>query len=81
MGGKYFIMFLKEKSEGQEENCPGGTFHLIFVAHNGKRFDMTFLMKALRNNVKAKFSGHISILQKSLQLYTATLASNSRRNC
>ena len=47
--GKYFIMFLKDKLEHQEEVDPGGASHLIFVAHNG------FLPTFLNDSTEQKF--------------------------
>ena len=48
-------MFLKEKLEDQGKIDPLGASHLIFVSHYGQRFDIPFLMTALRKNVEAKF--------------------------
>ena len=70
-------MFLKDNLDQQGGIYQGGTSHIISVAHNGQIFGVYFLVKALRNNVEAKFSGHMSMFKESFQLDTMTLASKS----
>ena len=71
---KEFIMFLKYKLKGQGEIYPGGAYHLILVAQNGKRSGISFFMTAPRKNIEETFSGNISMFQKSFQSDTMIIA-------